>query len=372
MSNDTMELRKYLTMGQGEIAKAIRGAITPELMIRATLTYAQKNPKVFDCTKESIAKCLMDCAALGLLPDGTLGTAYLVPYGTSCTLIIGYRGLIELARRSGQLTSIEAHVVREGDQFQCEFGLVPVLKHVPKLEGAMDRPVVAAYAIAHFKDGSHHCEVMGKSEVDAIRARSRAGGSGPWVSDYAEMAKKTVVRRLMKYMPLTPEMADTFEATDREYIKDSDVSEALAQRSAKKADALAKRLSHAPQPDINAEVEAAQAEREAAAANAVEADNGGGEPVRPVSTEPQAEGQQPDESPPPESDVLTPNTKVFVRHMGKKLVSLKPGDMSDTDLSDAHEANEAALADPGLDAKGKAHRLGVKNLLEEEMGNRRQ
>lgn len=261
--SDFKQLASYLTLGKAEFGKAIRGAITPDLLIRATLTYAQKNPGVFKCTRESIAKCLLDCAALGLLPDGTLGTAYLVPYKTTCTLIIGYRGLIELARRSGQLASIEAHAVREGDEFRCEFGLEPVLKHVPRIDGSSDRPVVAVYAIAHFKDGSHHAEVMSKADVDAIRARSKASGNGPWVTDYAEMAKKTVVRRLMKYLPLTPEMAEAFDAADREFIRDVDVDEPAAP-PASKADALAKQLGHTPQPNIEEEVNRARDEREAA------------------------------------------------------------------------------------------------------------
>ena len=260
--SDFKALNNFLTLGKAEFAKAIRGAITPELLIRATLTYAQKNPGVFKCTRESIAKCLLDCAALGLLPDGTLGTAYLVPYKTTCTLIIGYRGLIELARRSGQLTSIEAHVVRDGDEFRCEFGLEPILKHVPKLEGAGGRQIVATYAIAHFKDGSHHCEVMAVDEVDAIRTRSRASGNGPWVTDYAEMAKKTVVRRLMKYLPLTPEMADAFDAADREYIRDVDIEDAPPPE--KKSDELARRLAHTPQQNVAEEVERNAAERQAA------------------------------------------------------------------------------------------------------------
>jgi recombination protein RecT len=261
--SDFKQLASYLTLGKAEFGKAIRGAITPDLLIRATLTYAQKNPGVFKCTRESIAKCLLDCAALGLLPDGTLGTAYLVPYKTTCTLIIGYRGLIELARRSGQLTSIEAHVVLEGDEFRCEFGLEPVLKHVPRIDGGADRKVVAAYAIAHFKDGGHHAEVMSKTDVDAIRNRSRAGGNGPWVTDYAEMAKKTVVRRLMKYLPLTPEMAEAFDAADREFIRDVDVEEPAAP-PASKADALAKQLGHTPQPNIEDDLNRARDEREAA------------------------------------------------------------------------------------------------------------
>lgn len=244
MGNDINALRTFLGAGQNELAKAIRGNITPELLVRTCLTYAQKQPRVLECSKESIAKCLLDCANLGLLPDGTLGTAYLVPYKTTCTLIIGYRGMIELARRSGELTKIEARVVREGDVFEVSFGTSPTLKHVPDFKGAADRPIVAVYAIAKFHNGQEQAEVMGIGEVEAIRKRSRAADSGPWVSDFAEMAKKTVVRRLCKYLPLTPELATAFEAEDREVIADADATVKEVPKS--KAAALAGQLTHKP------------------------------------------------------------------------------------------------------------------------------
>jgi recombination protein RecT len=277
-ANGAIELRKYLTLGQAEIGKAIRGSITPDLLIRTAITYCQKQPKVLECSRESIAKCLLDCAALGLLPDGTLGTAYLVPYKSTCTLIIGYRGLIELARRSGQLSSIEAHVVRDGDEFHCEFGLHPVLKHSPSMNGGEERKVTAVYAIARFKDGAHHAEVMTRSEVDAIRSRSKAGSNSPWASDYAEMAKKTVVRRMMKYLPLSPDMAEVFEAADREYVQDAEV--AAPAQTASRADALAARLTHQPVTPAKDELSEADkariAEQEAIEAQADAAVSGNG------------------------------------------------------------------------------------------------
>lgn len=263
MGNDLNGLRTFLGAGQGEFAKAIRGNITPELLVRTCLTYVQKQPKVLECSKESIAKCLLDCAALGLLPDGTLGTAYLVPYKTTCTLIIGYRGMIELARRSGELTKIEARVVREGDVFEVNFGTSPTLKHIPDFKGSADRPIVAVYAIAKFHNGQEQAEVMGLGEVEAIRRRSRAADSGPWVSDFAEMAKKTVVRRLCKYLPLTPELATAFEAEEREII--ADVEATVKDTPKTKAAALAGELAHKPVEPVADELNQAENARETSA-----------------------------------------------------------------------------------------------------------
>lgn len=254
MSNDLATLRQFLGAGQGEFGKAIRGNISPELLVRACLTYCQKNPRVFECSKESIAKCLMDCASLGLLPDGTLGTAYLVPYKTTCTLIIGYRGMIELARRSGELTKIEARVVREGDVFDIEFGTSAKLRHVPDFKGDPDRPIMAVYATATFHNGETQAEVMSIGEVEAIRKRSRAADSGPWVSDFAEMAKKTVVRRICKYLPLTPELASAFEAEDREIIQDADAT--ITDKPKTKAAQLAKQLESKPAAPVQEQLDA--------------------------------------------------------------------------------------------------------------------
>jgi recombination protein RecT len=152
----------------------------------------------------------MQAAQLGLEPTGVLGGAYLVPYKETCTLIIGYRGLIDLARRSGQIESIEAHVVYSNDRFRCHYGLSPVLEHEPAWEGPPGA-VKAVYAIAKMKDGGMQLEVMTRAQVDAIKARSKTSGSGPWVTDYDEMARKTVVRRIAKYLPLTTELSDALQ-----------------------------------------------------------------------------------------------------------------------------------------------------------------
>ena len=174
------------------------------------LTAVAKNPKILDCDRESIMLSVMQAAELGLEPGGALGEGYLVPYGRTCQFIPGYRGFISLARRSGQIVSIEAHAVYEKDEFVVEFGLDPKLVHRPTL-AAERGEVVAFYAVARLVGGGVQHDYMTRADVDAIRKRSRAASSGPWVTDYNEMGKKTVIRRLFKTLPVSVELCRALE-----------------------------------------------------------------------------------------------------------------------------------------------------------------
>lgn len=176
-----------------------------------------KNPDLQKCSPNSIVSAVMDSAAIGIEPTGTLGGAYLVPYGQTATLIVGYRGLIELARRSGEIDSIEAHVVRDGDEFEYEYGTNAHVRHVPDLGGEPDRALTFVYAVAKLRGGGTQFEVMTRDQVDAIRGRSKSGRSGPWSTDYDEMARKTVVRRLVKYLPIAIEARDVIERDDADF-----------------------------------------------------------------------------------------------------------------------------------------------------------
>lgn len=193
--------------------------LSPEKLIKIVGVTMSRVPKLAQCTPLSTLSAVMTCAELGLAPS-TLGTAYLIPYENrknntvECQLIVGYRGLIELARRSGFITTIQAEVVREGDAFDLEYGTVgAVFKHVPKSKA--DARIIGAWALARFKDEGHQFVYMTRDEIDAIRGRSRAGNNGPWVSDFGEMAKKTVLRRLCKLLPLTPEIEEQIAVADR-------------------------------------------------------------------------------------------------------------------------------------------------------------
>ncbi len=187
--------------------------LSADRLMRVALMTISRTPRLAECTPHSLLNAFMTATQLGLEVGGVLGEAYLVPYKAEATFILGYRGMINLARRSGQIISIEAQVVREGDVFDFEYGLEMRFKHQPKAE--IDAPITHAWALARFRDGGHQLDVMTIRDVEAIRKRSRAGTSGPWVTDFAEMAKKTVVRRLCKYLPLSPEIYDAIDASDK-------------------------------------------------------------------------------------------------------------------------------------------------------------
>lgn len=175
-------------------------------------------------------KCLLDLSAAGLEPDGR--RAYLIPYGTEATVIISYMGLIELMRRSGDVTSIMAETVCESDDFSWKNGEVSheVDWRAPRGE------LQAVYAVARLKNGETQTAVMTREEVDKIRKRSRSGKSGPWLTDFEEMAKKTVVRRLSKMLPLSSEIMEHITRDDTQFNRTAPTNpfakEALAEDDA--------------------------------------------------------------------------------------------------------------------------------------------
>ena len=193
-----------------QFAMALPKHLTADRFLRVALTAFSRTPGLLNCTKESLTECLMDCSSLGLEPDGR--RVHLIPYGKKCTLIIDYKGLVALARRSGEVADIHADVVCENDRFEYSFGTNGNLEHRPAIADRGE--VIAAYSFVKLKDGSSSYEVMNKEEIDAIRKRSKASGSGPWVTDWKEMAKKTVFRRHSKWLPVSAEFRD---AVDKDY-----------------------------------------------------------------------------------------------------------------------------------------------------------
>ncbi|MCV7424381.1 recombinase RecT [Mycobacterium yunnanensis] len=201
-TNDKPTLAQLIEQMKPEIGRALPKHMNPERMARIATTVLRQTPALARCTPESFLGALMTSSQLGLEP-GPTGEAYLVPYGTVCTFIPGYRGLIKLARNSGQLVDIWAEVVYENDTFKYTLGLRRDLQHEPAA-GERGKPIYV-YAAAQLKDGGTPFVVMTYTEVEAIRARSKAGRNGPWVTDWNAMAKKTLVKQLAKWLPLSAE-----------------------------------------------------------------------------------------------------------------------------------------------------------------------
>ena len=165
------------------------------------------NPKLGSCTPASFLGAMMNAAQLGLEPNTPLGQAYILPYMNKGTLEaqfqIGYKGLIDLAYRSGEVELIQAHIVYENDDFECEYGINAKLSHKP---AAKDRgEPIKVYALFKTKSGGYGFEVMSMDDVRAHTAKySKAYNSSfsPWKTNFEEMAKKTVLKQVLKYAPL--------------------------------------------------------------------------------------------------------------------------------------------------------------------------
>lgn len=213
-----IQLRDLLAKNAKAIASLVPDHLTPDRLMRVAVNCVAKTPGLQACTPTSLLRSVMAAAEVGLEPGGVLGQFYLVPFKQECTPIIGYRGLLELARRSGQVASIRAVVVRDKDRFRMTEGIEQVIDHEPFLDGDAGA-LKYVYAVCRLKDGSVQAEVMSRAQVDAIRSRSRSGASGPWSTDYDEMAKKTVLRRLAKWLPLSSErFAAAVELDNEDYV----------------------------------------------------------------------------------------------------------------------------------------------------------
>lgn len=204
------------------IAAVAPKAMNKERMFQLALSAYNQTPELAKCSTASVLGCLMKCTALGMEPSAVdgLGRAYILPFynkktgGTEATFILGYKGMIDLARRSGQLTDISARVVHEGDDFEYEYGLDEKLRHIPSTEPIEGRQLTHVYMVAHFKDGGHYIDVMTHDEVEAVRKRSKAANFGPWKTDYEAMAMKSVIRRAFKFMPVSVEAAGAVNADE--------------------------------------------------------------------------------------------------------------------------------------------------------------
>jgi recombination protein RecT len=205
---------------KNQFALALPKHLSADRFARVAITALTRTPKLQECTPESFMRCLLDLSALGIEPDGR--RAHLIPYGKECTLILDYKGIAELVMRSGTVTSIHADKVCINDDFEVNRGSIVCHRiDYKKPRGES----YAFYVIVTFKDGSEKCEVMTRDEVEGIRKRSRAGNSGPWVSDFDEMAKKTVFRRASKWLPLSPEIQDAIRTDeDREFAQARNVT----------------------------------------------------------------------------------------------------------------------------------------------------
>jgi recombination protein RecT len=211
---------EYLQKYQSEFSKVIPRHLNPERIVRVAQAAITRDTKLLACTPQSLLRGVMQGSILGL-EIGTLGDAYLVPFKNGntgkleATFIPGYQGLVKLALQSGTVAAVQVGAVYPDDQFDYALGSEPFVKHRPSLKAHDPQSLTAAYVVVKLLSGAFQATIMGKEEIDLIRQRSRAKDSGPWVTDYEQMAIKTVVRRAMKYVPKTTSLQRALEAENR-------------------------------------------------------------------------------------------------------------------------------------------------------------
>ena len=201
--------------GAKQFATALPKHINTDRFVRIAITTIRQNPKLAQCNQESLLGALMVSAQLGLEP-GVLGQCYLIPYGRECQFQIGYKGMIELLRRSGQLKDIYAYSVYENDDFEITYGLDRNLIHKPNLENKGN--FLGCYCVAILKDGAKAFEYMTKEEIEAHAKKfSKTFGNGPWKTDFEAMSHKTVVKKMLKWLPLSVEFLENIEKDDKSF-----------------------------------------------------------------------------------------------------------------------------------------------------------
>jgi recombination protein RecT len=204
--------RMLLEKSRGQLQMALPRHLSVDRLIRIAMTSIQRTPRLMECTPLSLLGAVMQCAQLGLEPDGVTGMAFLVPYWNSkknsyeAQFQPGYRGLMDLAYRSEQVLKFDGHAVFERDRFHYEYGLRPALDHQPH-RGEDRGELTAAYGVAQLRDTAEPLfRVVERHEIDKTRARSKSKDEGPWVTDFDTMAVKTAMRRLCKMVRQTPEL----------------------------------------------------------------------------------------------------------------------------------------------------------------------
>jgi len=240
------------------IESSAASMIDPDRLRGVMLSAFTRNPKLFECDPVTVVRSVVEAAQVGLEPTGAIGGAHLVPRWNSkarrneCTLILDYRGLVTLARRSGEIARVTARVVREADEFAYQQGTDEWLRHVPALVPDPG-PYVYVYAVAHFKDGGTQFDVMSAAQIQSHVARFAPRDRdknivGPWVSDPEEMWKKTVLRRLSKLLPLTVEARQAIAFEDEQTLDQTPRRATVVDRSAQLRGKLQARLAGAPEP----------------------------------------------------------------------------------------------------------------------------
>lgn len=250
------QVRNQLTAMQPQFAAALPKHIDPARFTRVVMTAVQMTPALLEADRRTLFASAMRASQMGLLPDGREGA--IVTFKNQAQFMPMVAGVMKMVRNSGEISTWSVQAVYENDKFDFSLGDDEHITHKPALSNRGQ--LIAVYSIVTMKDGEKSREVMSVEDVNAIRARSRSGSAGPWVSDFAEMAKKTVVRRHSKRLPMSTDLDDALRADDELFMPPEqpadDPPAAPAEAPKKRASRLQKVAEQAPPQDAGEVIDA--------------------------------------------------------------------------------------------------------------------
>ena len=233
------QVRTQLTAMQPQFAAALPKHVDPARFVRVVMTAVQMNGNLLDADRRTLFASAMRASQMGLLPDGREGA--IVTFKNQAQFMPMVAGIMKLVRNSGEISTWSVQAVYENDSFDYELGDSERIVHKPALTSR--GKMIGAYSIVTMKDGEKSREFMSVEDIEAIRKRSRSGTSGPWVSDFSEMAKKTVVRRHSKRLPMSTDLDEALRADDELFMPAEKDEPAPAAPAAPAAEAKPKRPS---------------------------------------------------------------------------------------------------------------------------------
>lgn len=224
------QVRNQLTAMTPQFKAALPAHVSPERFVRVVMTAVQMTPALLDADRRTLFASAMRASQMGLLPDGREGA--IVTFGKVAQFMPMVAGIMKLVRNSGEISTWSVQAVHENDEFECVFGDDERIVHT---RAKTNRgKIIGAYSIVTMKDGEKSREYMDIDEIEGIRKRSRSGNAGPWVSDYSEMSKKTVVRRHSKRLPMSTDLDDVLRSDD-ELFAPAEAEQTPAQPAAEPA-----------------------------------------------------------------------------------------------------------------------------------------
>jgi recombination protein RecT len=256
-ANPVAVIRQNLQVMEPEFKAALPPHIPVEKFKRVALTAIQNTPALATADRRSLFGAFVKLAQDGLLPDGR--EAAVVMFGNKAQAMPMIGGILKRIRQSGEVARVSAHVVYSNDQFTISYGFDEDVEHIPP---ALDKPrgePIGAYATAVLKDGSKMLEVMSLEEIEKVRSVSRAAKNGPWVAWWSEMARKTVMRRLSKRLPMSTDLEEQIFSRDETLQVDAEATQRISRERQPEPQPAMSRLD-AIEHHIDAGAEEAQAE----------------------------------------------------------------------------------------------------------------